>query len=117
MEIGYTMLANGRGSDWGQCLLIDECLGKVILGESHIRDLPEDLIKYLAKENVTQENLDKLEDKFFNQNGNDGEFYYTLSNLLYKKETPYVVKFSDIGDLANYVRLNDIHVDYHIEAD
>lgn len=116
MDIGYTILASGRGSDWGECLLIDECLGKVIIGQAHIKDLPQDLIEYLLEGNVTEEGIEKLEEEFFDQNGNDSEYYYTLSNLLYHKKSPYIIKFADIGDLANYVRDYNLHVGYHLDT-
>lgn len=116
MNVGYTILANGQGSNWGQCLLIAECLGQVIIGDKHIEDLPEDLIDYLLEGNVTEEGLENLEETFYNQNGNDSEFYYTLVNLIYDKKTPYVVKCEDIAVLANYVRDNNIHVVCNLES-
>lgn len=116
MKVAYTFLSSGRSSDWGTCLLIDESIGKVLLGETHIKELPEDVINFLCEGNVTEKKLENLEEEFFDKNEMDAQYSFTLCNLIYNKKSPYVLKFEDIGDLANYVREHDIHVDYHLET-
>lgn len=116
MKVAYTFLSSGRSSDWGTCLLIDESIGKVLIGETHVKDLPEDVINFLCEGDVTEEKLEHLEEEFFDKNEMDAEYSFTLRGLIYKKKSPYVVRFDDIGDLANYVRQHDIHVGYHLET-
>jgi hypothetical protein len=118
MKKGYTMLADGRGSDFGECVVVDQLIGEVILGEKHLSDLPQDMINYLCNNfsgEISDEQMEEVEDSLFDSNSYDSDVYTFLVNLLYyqkqlKTNNPYVLNFNNIAQLANFTRSEDVEI-------
>lgn len=120
MKYAYTMLTDGNCGDWGQCMLIEQTLGELIQGKRQAKDLPKDLLCFLARgyspitdedlEDFTDEDFEKIEEELGNKNSYDCYTYNFLANAIYDSKTPYIIEFKDIAHMANYVRLNNIQI-------
>lgn len=108
MKYGYVMLTDGNCGDWGQCLLIDESLGQVIVGKKHVKDLPADLLFFLVEGSSSNEKIELLEELLFDSNTYNSSSYNTLTNILYNKKSPYMNLFDNIAQMANYIREHNI---------
>lgn len=127
VEKVYVIASPGQAGDFGQCLLIEESLGKYLLNEIPSSEINEEVVKVLHKmvssESEKEQSylLSFLERNNYEDNDLiDFEYidfdipriYYSLCNIVYKKETDYVIRFHNIAEFANYVRENNLDVEY-----
>lgn len=115
------MLSDGRASNWGQCLLICEPLGELLNGEIHAKELPQEILHFLRgkpndKNEVTGDEINDIEEIFYEKsNYNDSIWYDLTRNLTKIFGFPYVIKCGDIADLANFAKKYRVNVVGNIE--
>lgn len=82
------------------------------LGQIQVQDLPKDLVEFLkeADGNTPEEQLEVVEERLFNNHTYDSCVYNYLSNHIYHHTSPYIIKFLNIPEMANYVRENNITI-------
>lgn len=127
MEKVYVIASPGQAGDFGECLLIEESLGRYLLNEIPSSEINEEVVKVLHKmvssESEKEQSylLSFLERNNYEDNDLiDFEYidfdipriYYSLCNIIYGKETHYVMNFHNIAEFANYVRENNLNVEY-----
>lgn len=111
MKNAYVILSPARAGDFGTCLLLGETLGEYLLGELEIKDLPQTFLKDFQNLLDEDENVKDFLIQQVNPE-NIEQAYYSLVNLVYKKDSAWIIEFDDIADFANYVRENDLFVQY-----
>lgn len=129
MEKVYVIASPALAGDFGQCLLVEESLGKYLLNEIPQSEINKDVVKVLHEMTVSKDKKEQshllsfLERNNYEEEGSDSldieyidfeipDIYYYLCNIVYQKETHYVMRFYDIAEFANYVRENNLDVKY-----
>lgn len=116
----YTLLSPGLASDTGVCLMIDESLGRIILGEILPEEVPDNIIADLAhmlgKSHC--EVIVFLKEELHNTKLIGAQLcaFYILSKILYGHQSISIFRFQNVGGLANFSRKYNVEIIDHIDC-
>ena len=120
MKKAYTLLSPGLACDTGVCLMIDESLGRIVIGDILPEQVPEHIVEDLSKILMMDkcQTVAFIKQELHNTKLTGAHLYafYTLSKLLYGHQSISILRFENVGGLANFSRKYNIEIIDHIDC-